>query len=58
MDTAGLTSVFVTSGTVAIAAAMIAATARHGIGTRAGQPASGGDRAASPRQNVCSVWHR
>jgi predicted MFS family arabinose efflux permease len=36
IDTAGLTSVFVTSGTLAIAAAVIAATNRHGIGGRAG----------------------
>jgi predicted MFS family arabinose efflux permease len=36
IDTAGLTWLFVTSGTIAIAAAMIAATARYGIGTRAG----------------------
>jgi len=32
IDTADLTVVFVTSGTVAIAAAVIAAATRHGIG--------------------------
>ncbi len=33
VDTAGLTTLFVTSGTVAITAAVIAAVSRHGIGT-------------------------
>jgi hypothetical protein len=36
IDTAGLTPVFVTSGTITIAAALIAAAARHGIGSRRG----------------------
>jgi hypothetical protein len=36
IDTAGLTSVFVTSGTAAIAAAVIAAGARHGMGEAGG----------------------
>jgi predicted MFS family arabinose efflux permease len=33
VDTAGLTTLYVTSGTVAITAAVIAAVSRHGIGT-------------------------
>jgi predicted MFS family arabinose efflux permease len=38
IDTAGLTAVFVTSGAVAIAAAVLAAAARRGIGASAGYP--------------------